>query len=137
MGSNTTVIGATLQQSATIYGTLIVSAGISAAGATFSGNISAPNIVTSVNGQVGDVSIAGLGGNIVNTFNGLVGNVSGVGSLNGLTGNLALFGGTGISVFANSEGITLVNTGVVSVNGLTGASSTFRQSKFCLRRVGP
>lgn len=43
------------------FGTLqSFSAGISAAGATFSGNISAPNIVKSFNGATGDIVITGL-----------------------------------------------------------------------------
>ena len=46
LGSNTAVIGATLQSAATIYGVLNLPSGLSASGATFSGNISAPNIVT-------------------------------------------------------------------------------------------
>ena len=48
------------------------SAGISASGATFSGNISAPNIVFSFNGATGAVTGASLGANTftaLNTFN--------------------------------------------------------------------
>ena len=57
LGSNTAVIGATLQSAATIYGLLNLPSGLSAAGATFTGNISAPNIVNSVNGLTGSVKI--------------------------------------------------------------------------------
>ena len=39
LGSNTAVIGATLQSAATIYGVLNLPSGLSAAGATFSGNV--------------------------------------------------------------------------------------------------
>jgi len=56
MGSNTAVIGATTQNAAYIYGTLNAMAGISASGATFNGNISAPNIVNSVNGNTGGIT---------------------------------------------------------------------------------
>ena len=55
LGSHTAVIGATAQSAATIYGVLNLPSGLSASGATFTGNISAPNIVTSVNGQTGAV----------------------------------------------------------------------------------
>ena len=68
LGSNTAVIGATSQTAATIYGLLNTPGGISAAGGTFSGtqtfvngatfqgNINAPNIVNSINGLTGDVN---------------------------------------------------------------------------------
>ena len=50
---------------ANFVGLLSASNGISASGATFSGNISAPNIVTSVNGATGSVTTyAGTTGNI-------------------------------------------------------------------------
>ena len=71
LGSNTAVIGATLQTAATIYGVLNLPSGLSAAGATFMGNISAPNIVSSFNGLTGTVTG-------VSSFNGLTGAVSGV-----------------------------------------------------------
>ena len=60
LGSNTAVIGATLQSAATIYGVLNLPSGLSASGATFSGNISASNIVSSFNGATGDIIVAGL-----------------------------------------------------------------------------
>ena len=60
LGSNTAVIGATTQSAATVYGVLNLPSGLSAAGATFSGNISAPNIVNSFNGATGDVVVTGL-----------------------------------------------------------------------------
>ena len=44
-----------------------------------------------------------------------------VSSLNGLTGAVTIYGGSGISVAAASGGITLTNTGVQSLNGATGA----------------
>ena len=56
--------------------------GISASGATFSGNISAPNLVTSFNSATGAVSFT----DYVSTFNGVSGSVTGVGSFNGATG---------------------------------------------------
>ena len=71
LGSNTVVIGATLQSAATIYGVLNLPSGLSASGATFTGNISAPNIVTSFNSATGAVTGASLGANTftqLNTF---------------------------------------------------------------------
>ena len=44
-----------------------------------------------------------------------------ISSLNGLTGAVTIYGGSGISVAAASGGITLTNTGVQSLNGATGA----------------
>ena len=44
-----------------------------------------------------------------------------VSSVNGLTGAVTIYGGSGISVAAVSGGITLTNTGVQSLNGVTGA----------------
>ena len=43
-----------------ISGLLDVASGLSAAGATFTGNISAPNIVSSFNGATGNIVVAGL-----------------------------------------------------------------------------
>ena len=71
LGSHTAVIGATLQSAATIYGLLNLPSGLSTTGATFTGNISAPNIVSSFNGVTGAVTG-------VASFNGLTGAVSGV-----------------------------------------------------------
>ena len=85
LGSNTAVIGATLQSAATIYGLLNLPSGLSASGATFMGNISAPNIVTSFNGATGTVTGASLGANTftaLNTFSA------------GISASGATFGGT-------------------------------------------
>ena len=60
------MIGATLQSAATIYGLLNLPSGLSASGATFTGNISAPNIVSSFNGVTGAVTGITAGG--INTF---------------------------------------------------------------------
>ena len=51
LGSNTAVIGATLQSAATIYGVLNLPSGLSAAGATFSGNVSAQSTLYTDNIQ--------------------------------------------------------------------------------------
>ena len=75
-------------------GTVSIIGGLSAAGATFSGNISAPNIV--------------------NSFNGSTGAVQGVS---------AAVAGTGISVSGATGSVTITNTGVQSFNGSTGAVS--------------
>jgi hypothetical protein len=51
-----------------------------------------------------------------------------VASLNGLTGAISIYGGTGVSVAANAKGITLTNTGVQSIAGtanqITASGST-------------
>jgi len=61
--TSTTIAGLGITQSFSALQSF--SAGISASGATFSGNISAPNIVTSVNGATGSVTTyAGTTGNI-------------------------------------------------------------------------
>jgi hypothetical protein len=74
---------------------ITASSGISAAGATFSANISAPNIVNSVNGLTGAVGLS-AGSNITITQSG-----------NTLT----------IASTASGSGVTMY---VASVNGLTG-----------------
>ena len=106
LGSNTAVIGATLQSAATIYGVLNLPSGLSASGATFTGNISAPNIV--------------------NSFNGVTGAVTGVSSFNGATGAV-----TGASLGANtftalqtfSAGISA--SGATFTGSISGATATF------------
>ena len=61
--------------------------GISASGATFSGNISAPNIVTSVNGLTGPLTLlASTGISIAAGGKGITFTNTGVQSFNGLTG---------------------------------------------------
>jgi hypothetical protein len=93
-GSNTAVIGATLQVSATVYGLFNAPGGVCASGATFSGQVR-------VNGNL-------FANNIVN-------------ALNGFTGGVTLAAGTGISVSGATSVVTITNTGVQSFNGLTGA----------------
>lgn len=59
-------MGVASSDTAQTFGTIqSFSAGISASGATFSGNISAPNIVTSVNGATGAVVVNGTAGAVV------------------------------------------------------------------------
>ena len=87
MGSNTAVIGATTQSSAFIYGVVNAMSGISAPGATFTGNISAPNIVNSING---------------------------------ITGSMYLFGGSGITLSVGSSGITFSIISTISPKGTEG-----------------
>jgi len=88
--TTTTIAGIGITQSFTVLQTF--NAGLSASGATFSGNIFAPNIV--------------------NSFNGSTGAVQGVS---------AAVAGTGISVSGATGSVTITNTGVQSFNGLTGA----------------
>ena len=84
---------------------------IFSAGATFSGNIHAPNIVNSVNGQTGDVTISG----------------------GGVTGLVA---GSGISVSGQTGNVTITNTGVLSVNGATGAINLVAGSNITITPSG-
>ena len=88
LGSNTAVIGATLQSAATIYGVLNLPKGLSASGATFMGNISAPNIVTSFNGATGTVTGASLGANTFTALNTFSAGISASGATFGGTVNL-------------------------------------------------
>ena len=88
LGSNTAVIGATLQSAATIYGVLNLPSGLSASGATFTGNISAPNIVTSFNGATGTVTGASLGANTFTALNTFSAGISASGATFGGTVNL-------------------------------------------------
>jgi len=82
-GSNTAVIGATSQVSATVYGLFNAPSGVCASGATFSGQVR-------VNGNL-------FANNIVN-------------ALNGFTGGVTLAAGTGITFTASSGTITLAST---------------------------
>jgi hypothetical protein len=98
-------------------------AGISASGATFSGNISAPNILTTNGANVfttlqqftAGISASGAtfngnvvfnnnitAPNIVNSFNGITGSVTGVSSFNGLTGHV-----TGVTTSVGNNFTTL------------------------------
>ena len=72
------------------------------------GNITAPNIVTSFNGITGAVTFSSY----VTSFNGLTGAVQGVS---------AAVAGTGIAVSGATGSVTITNTGVQSFNGITGA----------------
>lgn len=100
-------------------------------------------VVTSVNGQTGAVTVSG-GTNVVTSFNGATGAIEGVSSVNGQTGAVtiasvsnvvssfngltgtvqgvsAAVAGTGISVSGATGSVTITNTGVQSFNGATGA----------------
>jgi hypothetical protein len=83
LGSNTAVIGATGQVSATIYGLLNAPGGVSAAGGTFSGQLR-------VNGNL-------FANNIVN-------------ALNGLTGGVTLLAGSNVTLTPGVQGITISAT---------------------------
>ena len=83
LGSNTAVIGATGQVSATIYGLFNAPGGVSAAGGTFSGQVR-------VNGNL-------FANNIVNT-------------LNGLTGGVTFLAGSNITLTSGVPGITIAAT---------------------------
>jgi hypothetical protein len=105
--TSTTIAGLGITQSFSALQSF--SAGISASGATFSGNISAPNIVTSVNGATGSVTTyAGTTGNIqfrygsgvtANNYFGLT-----VGNLGQITDILTLSGATvGFDAYFNGN----------------------------------
>ena len=108
--TSTTIAGIGITQSFTATQTF--SAGISASGATFSGNISAPNIVTA--------------------FNGLTGAVTGVASIGGFTGTVTFSDGTYTTVRKSSNDILINNIGVHTlsissgsgINALTASGTT-------------
>jgi hypothetical protein len=152
LGSNTAVIGATAQTSATIYGLLRLPSGLSASGATLSSNTTIPsgatltvngNFVANGNVNLGDavtdaITVTGVlaangglsaaGGtfsgnisapNIVTSFNGVTGAVTGVSRVNGLSGGITLAAGTGITFTASGNTITLAATASGGSNSTT------------------
>ena len=108
-------------------GVLSVSGGISASGATFSGNISAPNIVTSVNGATGPIINVALTTNTLSQFASttsaelatLISNETGSGSL-----VFAQSPAIVTSLTTSSATFALVNTTATTLN-LGGAATTF------------
>lgn len=105
----------------------------------------AQNVVTSVNGEKGDVNVTGGGdvpGNVVTTdnigqsavtsFNGAKGDVTGVTSVNGQTGAVTVpgvpgnvitgdnIGGSAVTSFNGQNGAVTYAAPVTSVNGMTG-----------------
>ena len=118
LGSNTAVIGATLQSAATIYGVLNLPSGLSASGATFTGNISAPNIVSSFNGLTGAVTGASLGENTFTALNTFSAGISASGATLSATKILSE------SVYAISNARTVVvDFSNGNVQTLTGSGS--------------
>ena len=118
--------GITLTNASNII-TIATIVGVGATGAT---GPTGPQGIQGVTGATGPQGIQGIQGNTgatgpvgdyVISFNGATGIISGVNSVNSLTGELTVSGGTGMSVLSGGSGITLVNTGVLSVNGSTGA----------------
>jgi hypothetical protein len=90
-------------------------AGISAAGATLSGTVTAPTPAVGTNNtQVATTAFVQneIVADTVTTFNGRTGAVQGVSSA---------AAGTGISISAATGAVTITNTGVQTFNGLTGA----------------
>lgn len=108
----------------------------------------AQNVVTSVNGKKGDVTVTGGGDvpdnvltedniaqNAVTSFNGKVGAVTGVSSVNGQTGEVTVeevpanvittdnLGGLAVLSFNGQTGVVNYAPPVTSVNGRTGAVS--------------
>ena len=145
--TSTTVAGLGIAQSFTALQTF--SAGISASGATFSGNISAPNIVNSLNGFTGAVQVTGSGA-ILQTVSGTTTtfgarlattSLTGVASFNATqftvsagavdlaaayqaTGDTVItVAGSGIGISTSGKTDTLFNIGVTAFNGLTGTVS--------------
>src|SRR5581483_1484073 len=59
----------------------------------------------------------------VSSFNGSTGTVTGVGSLSGVTGTIALNASTGIQIATSGNVFSIQNTGVTSFNGGTGAQT--------------
>jgi len=93
----------------------VFSAGISASGGTFGGTVTAPTPAVGTNNtQVATTAFvqSEIVADAVTGFNGLTGAVQGVSSA---------AAGTGISVSGATGAVTITNTGVQSFNGLTGA----------------
>ena len=105
LGSNTAVIGATLQSAATIYGVLNLPSGLSASGATFTGSISGATATFSkditVNSMTVGIGSGGQNSNVVVGFAAFGSNTNGI--RNVAVGELAL--GT------NTEGSSNVGVG--------------------------
>ena len=108
LGSNTAVIGATLQSAATIYGVLNLPSGLSASGATFAGTV-----ITSekVNAITSARTVT------VNFQNGNIQTLTGLGS--GATGSSAI-GFTGASATGSSTVTMIITNG-----GLMTSNTTF------------
>ena len=113
-------------------------AGISASGATFTGNITAPNIVASFNGNTGAVVGASLGANtftLLNTFNAgisasgatFTGNITApniVASFNGVTGAVGISAGSNVTI--EKTGNTYTINAILSGSGAaTNVANTF------------
>jgi hypothetical protein len=115
LGSNTAVIGATLQSAATIYGVLNLPSGLSASGATFSGPIISTGYQISsgaINGQTGSYSlVAGDNGKIV-TMN--------VASANNLTVPASLAVGFNCTVIQLGAGQTTILASGTTLNSYQG-----------------
>jgi hypothetical protein len=75
-------------------------------------------VVTSVNGQTGAVTVSG-GTNVVTSFNGATGAIQGVSSVNGQTGAVTI--ASADNVVSSFNGLTGAVQGVSSFNGATGA----------------
>ena len=119
LGSNTAVIGATGQSAATIYGVLNLPKGLSASGATFTGNISAPNIVYSFNGLVGAVSGLTSGGPLGTPASGTLTNCTGL-PISGLAASTSTALGVGTIELGHATDTTLARSGagVVTIEGV-------------------
>ena len=130
--TTTTIAGIGITQSFTVLQTF--NAGLSASGATFSGNIFAPNIVNSWNGLTGAVTfavplasasvtgVASFGNEFVVSAVGAVGLTSNyVKSVNGLTGAIISVAVTGSNTFT---GLQTMNAGLSAAGGVT-FSGTF------------
>ena len=115
LGSNTAVIGATLQSAATIYGVLNLPSGLSASGATFSGPIISTGYQISsgaINAQIGSYTlVAGDNGKIV-TMN--------VGSANNLTVPASLAVGFNCTVIQLGAGQTTILASGTTLNSYQG-----------------
>ena len=120
LGSNTDVIGATLQSSATIYGVLNLPSGLSTTGATFTGNISAPNIVSSFNGLTGAVSGLTSGGPLGTPISGTLSNCTGYSINNLVTSPTTSILSVGTLELGDATDTTLARSGagVVTIEGV-------------------
>jgi hypothetical protein len=102
--------------------------GLSAAGGTFSGNISAPNIVNSFNGLTGTVTgvgtaVAGTGISVSGATGAVTITNIGVRTFNGFTGGITFAAGTGITFTASAGTITISSSGSEGITA--GGANTF------------
>ena len=128
LGSNTAVIGATLQSAATIYGVLNLPSGLSAAGATFTGPIVSTGYQISsgaINAQTASYGLTGSDNGKIVTMNVATANTLTVPAGLGVGFNCtAIQLGAGQTTITTSAGVTLNSyQGYLKISGQHGSAS--------------